>query len=92
MKHTNYQRTGDHHVTKHSRDTLKVLGSVGEPINPEAWKWYHEVRGLVCSCFFCVWLSRVWVVSVVLGCAVRPCLCVGVCGGAFCALCVAVSC
>ena len=31
-------------MKKHSRETLKVLGSVGEPINPEAWKWYHEVR------------------------------------------------
>ena len=27
-----------------SRASLRVLGSVGEPINPEAWKWYHEVR------------------------------------------------
>ncbi len=35
---------GDHHVKAHSRATLKVLGSVGEPINPEAWRWYHEVR------------------------------------------------
>mmetsp|Transcript_45543 Transcript_45543/g.114595 ORF Transcript_45543/g.114595 Transcript_45543/m.114595 type:complete len:754 (+) Transcript_45543:178-2439(+) len=32
-------------VTKHDRSSLKVLGSVGEPINPEAWKWYHEVVG-----------------------------------------------
>jgi acyl-coenzyme A synthetase/AMP-(fatty) acid ligase len=38
-------REGDHHVTKYARTSLKVLGSVGEPINPEAWKWYHEVRG-----------------------------------------------
>lgn len=36
---------GDEHVTKHSRKSLRVLGSVGEPINPEAWKWYHEVVG-----------------------------------------------
>ena len=28
-----------------SRTSLRVLGSVGEPINPEAWKWYHEVGG-----------------------------------------------
>ncbi len=32
-------------VTKYKRTSLRVLGSVGEPINPEAWKWYHEVVG-----------------------------------------------
>ena len=37
--------SGDHHVTKHSRSSLRVLGSVGEPINPEAWRWYHDVVG-----------------------------------------------
>ncbi|MGE0502403.1 MAG: acetate--CoA ligase [Rhizobiaceae bacterium] len=36
---------GDGHVTKTSRKTLKVLGSVGEPINPEAWEWYFNVVG-----------------------------------------------
>jgi acetyl-CoA synthetase len=36
---------GDHHVTKRSRATLRLLGSVGEPINPEAWLWYHRVVG-----------------------------------------------
>ena len=34
---------GDEWVTKYDRSSLKVLGSVGEPINPEAWKWYYEV-------------------------------------------------
>jgi acetyl-CoA synthetase len=38
-------REGDDWVHKTSRSTLKLLGSVGEPINPEAWKWYHEVVG-----------------------------------------------
>jgi acetyl-CoA synthetase len=38
-------REGDAHVTKHSRASLKVLGTVGEPINPEAWEWYHRVVG-----------------------------------------------
>lgn len=33
------------HVTKHKLDTLKVLGSVGEPINEEAWEWYHKNIG-----------------------------------------------
>ena len=36
---------GDSHVTKTSRASLKLLGSVGEPINPEAWQWYHDVVG-----------------------------------------------
>jgi len=36
---------GDDHVTKSSRKSLKVLGSVGEPINPEAWQWYYDVVG-----------------------------------------------
>ncbi|XP_070556359.1 acetyl-coenzyme A synthetase, cytoplasmic-like [Ptychodera flava] len=36
---------GDSFVTKHSRASLKVLGTVGEPINPEAWVWYHKVVG-----------------------------------------------
>ncbi|NMG38130.1 acetate--CoA ligase [Chelativorans sp. ZYF759] len=36
---------GDSHVTKTSRKSLKVLGSVGEPINPEAWQWYYDVVG-----------------------------------------------
>ena len=38
-------RMGDEFVTKHSRESLRVLGTVGEPINPEAWRWYHEVVG-----------------------------------------------
>jgi acetyl-CoA synthetase len=38
-------REGDHFVTATSRASLKLLGSVGEPINPEAWLWYHRVVG-----------------------------------------------
>ncbi len=38
-------REGDAPVTKTSRTSLRVLGSVGEPINPEAWRWYFEVVG-----------------------------------------------
>ncbi|KAK7241881.1 acyl-CoA synthetase [Aureococcus anophagefferens] len=38
-------RSGDDPVKATSRKSLKVLGSVGEPINPEAWKWYREVVG-----------------------------------------------
>ncbi|MFN4297269.1 MAG: acetate--CoA ligase [Brevundimonas sp.] len=38
-------REGDDWVTKHDRSSLRLLGSVGEPINPEAWLWYHRVVG-----------------------------------------------
>ena len=38
-------REGDSFVKKHNRKSLKLLGSVGEPINPEAWLWYHKVVG-----------------------------------------------
>ncbi|WP_136162837.1 acetate--CoA ligase [Sphingomonas flavalba] len=38
-------REGDGPVKRTSRASLKLLGSVGEPINPEAWRWYHHVVG-----------------------------------------------
>jgi acetyl-CoA synthetase len=38
-------RDGDGPVTRTSRASLRLLGSVGEPINPEAWSWYHRVVG-----------------------------------------------
>ena len=38
-------REGNDHVIKTSRESLKLLGTVGEPINPEAWKWYFEIPG-----------------------------------------------
>ena len=38
-------REGDEWVTKYSRASLRLLGSVGEPINPEAWDWYWRVVG-----------------------------------------------
>ncbi len=38
-------RCGDEWPAKHDLSTLKLLGSVGEPINPEAWMWYHRVVG-----------------------------------------------
>ena len=38
-------REGDEPVTKTDRSSLRLLGSVGEPINPEAWMWYHNVVG-----------------------------------------------
>lgn len=38
-------REGDEPVKSASRKSLRLLGTVGEPINPEAWRWYHEVVG-----------------------------------------------
>ena len=38
-------REGDSYVQKTSRKSLRLLGTVGEPINPEAWNWYHRVVG-----------------------------------------------
>jgi acetyl-CoA synthetase len=38
-------QSGDGPVKKTSRASLRLLGSVGEPINPEAWEWYHRVVG-----------------------------------------------
>jgi acetyl-CoA synthetase len=38
-------RDGDEPVTKTSRKSLRLIGTVGEPINPEAWLWYHRVVG-----------------------------------------------
>jgi acetyl-CoA synthetase len=36
---------GDDWVKRYKRDSLRILGTVGEPINPEVWKWYHDVVG-----------------------------------------------
>jgi acetyl-CoA synthetase len=38
-------REGDQFVTAHDRSKIRLLGTVGEPINPEAWEWYHRVVG-----------------------------------------------
>jgi len=38
-------REGDSWVKQHRRTSLRVLGTVGEPINPEVWQWYHDVVG-----------------------------------------------
>jgi acetyl-CoA synthetase len=39
------QREGDDFVKKYDRSSLRILGTVGEPISPETWKWYYEVVG-----------------------------------------------
>ncbi|MFL4977538.1 MAG: acetate--CoA ligase, partial [Xanthobacteraceae bacterium] len=38
-------RSGDEWVKMYKRDSLRILGTVGEPINPEVWLWYHDVVG-----------------------------------------------
>src|SRR5665213_3404766 len=38
-------RAGNEHPEKHDLSSLRLLGTVGEPINPEAWMWYHKVIG-----------------------------------------------
>jgi acetyl-CoA synthetase len=38
-------RAGDKYVNKHDLSSLRLLGTVGEPINPKAWEWYHKVVG-----------------------------------------------
>ncbi len=38
-------QAGDEWVTRSRRESLRILGTVGEPINPEIWKWYHDVVG-----------------------------------------------
>ena len=40
-----FMKWGDQHPRKHDLSSLKVLGTVGEPINPEAWMWYHRAIG-----------------------------------------------
>ena len=40
-----FMKFGEQCITKHDLSSLRLLGSVGEPINPEAWKWYYRVVG-----------------------------------------------
>ncbi|MGH8945377.1 MAG: acetate--CoA ligase [Acidimicrobiia bacterium] len=40
-----FMKWGDEHVEKHDLSSLRVIGTVGEPINPEAWMWYQEHVG-----------------------------------------------
>jgi len=40
-----FMKWGDEHVDKHELSSLRLIGTVGEPINPEAWIWYHEHVG-----------------------------------------------
>jgi acetyl-CoA synthetase len=40
-----FMKFGEEWINKHDISTLRILGTVGEPINPEAWKWYYKVIG-----------------------------------------------
>ena len=40
-----FMKFGDDYVNRHDLSSLRLLGTVGEPINPEAWVWYHDVVG-----------------------------------------------
>ena len=40
-----FMKFGEQWITKHDLSTLRLLGTVGEPINPEAWRWYYRVIG-----------------------------------------------
>ena len=40
-----FMRWGDEHPRRHDLSSLRLLGTVGEPINPEAWRWYHRTIG-----------------------------------------------
>ncbi|MBT5855364.1 acetate--CoA ligase [bacterium] len=40
-----FMKWGDDHINQHDISSLRLLGTVGEPINPEAWMWYYEVIG-----------------------------------------------
>jgi len=48
MAHAIYHKLCRVSVLRYKRKSLKILGSVGEPINPEAWLWYHNVVGDGC--------------------------------------------
>jgi acetyl-CoA synthetase len=50
---------GDEHVDKHDLTSLRLLGSVGEGINPEAWMWYYEkIGGSRCPIVDTWWQAR----------------------------------
>lgn len=50
---------GDDFVNAHDLSSLRILGSVGEPLNPEAWKWYHgTVGGSKCAIVDTYWQTE----------------------------------
>ena len=60
-----FMKWGAEHVTKHDLRSLRLLGSVGEPINPEAWLWYHEnIGGARCPIVDTWWMTETGMILV----------------------------
>lgn len=56
---------GEEHVKKHDLSSLRVLGSVGEPINPEAWHWYNDFAGKnQCAIVDTYWMTETGSISI----------------------------
>jgi len=51
-------RFGEEHPAKHDLSSLRLLGSVGEPINPEAWMWYRQITGDRCPIMDTWWQTE----------------------------------
>ncbi|ORX41149.1 hypothetical protein BD324DRAFT_648039 [Kockovaella imperatae] len=59
------RRMGEDFVKNHDLSSLRVLGSVGEPINPEAWHWYHEFAGKKqCAIVDTYWMTETGSIAV----------------------------
>ena len=77
-------KAGDHHVEKHDISSLRLLGTVGEPINPEAWMWYrNKIGGGRCPIVDTWWQTETGAIMlspmpgatpIKPGTATRPCL------------------
>lgn len=64
-------RYGDEFPAKYDTSSVRCLGTVGEPINPEAWRWYYEVVGKEkCSVVDTYWQTETGAFGF---CRVRPC-------------------
>ena len=60
-----FMRWGDDHVKRHHLRSLRLLGTVGEPINPEAWMWYHtDDRGKRCPIVDTWWQTETGAIMV----------------------------
>ena len=59
------RRMGEEHVKNHDLSSLRVLGSVGEPINPEAWHWYNDFAGKnQCAIVDTYWMTETGSIAV----------------------------
>ena len=60
-----FMKWGAEYVAKHDMRSLRLLGSVGEPINPEAWLWYHEnIGGTRCPIVDTWWMTETGMILV----------------------------